>query len=61
VPVAVLKSMTDVVTRRLICEADPWETESEREKEVVKQKEGEIGGRRQRDKTKYIELKVTER
>lgn len=25
-PVAVLKSMNDVVTRGLICEADPWET-----------------------------------
>ena len=39
-PVAVLKSMSDVVTGGLICEADSWELESEREKKIVKQREG---------------------
>lgn len=40
-PVAVLKSMSDVVTRGLICEADPWETESERMSESQIEGRGE--------------------
>ena len=38
-PVAVLKSMSDVVTRGLICGADP-PGERESEGEIVKQREG---------------------
>lgn len=48
-PVAALKSMSDVVTRGLICEADPWETEREPERDCQKEGGRKIGSRSDRE------------
>lgn len=60
-PMAVLKSMSDVVTRGLICGTDP--RESEREREGLSNRGRENDGRRGKggDKTKYTGLKVIDK